>query len=138
MNTLNHIYKFALISILAGSIGNAADMNVSKKLQIKEFKQTLTNPEGMKPFSTKQLNEFLQNWTEVKKKEFYYETAKEVIYPFQEGTLTFTNALKAKWRFYHCGGLRIEASGQNPRFFLPLPKEESKKPKRSNPTKLNQ
>jgi len=80
----------------------------------------LANPEGMKPFSTKQLNDFLQNWREVKRKDFYDETAKEVIYSFQEGSLTFTNSLKATWRYYHCGGLCIEVSGQEPRFILPL------------------
>ena len=116
MKTLYYITIF-LLSIVVSSASE--EKEVIAYPPIKEVNQTSSEPKGLKSFSEKQLSDFLRNWKHVPKKEFYYESIEGVVFPMQEGTLTFEDGAIAKWRFYHCGGLRVDLTDGKSRYLLP-------------------
>jgi len=102
----------------------AVEGEVMQYPSIKDSIQISSSPKGLEPFSPKQLSDVLKSWSHVQRKSFYYELIEG--FPFQEGTLTFEDGVIAKWRYYYCGGFRIEMPNQEPRFLLPKSKKINK------------
>ena len=112
-----------IATFFAGVFLSSALENEATRLPVVDVIQTSSNPKKLKPFTEKQLTKFLANWTHVEKRDFYYETLEGVAFPFQEGTLTFQDGTEGKWKYYHCGGLRIDVVGEKARYLLSNPKK---------------
>ncbi len=121
------LYSVIIAALAAFAFNSAtaapdAKPNRQKPPRILEASVLKSSPEGQGLFKTDNLNTMLENWTEVEKKQFYYESMDKTIkfqFPYQEGGFVTTDSRKGSWRFYHCAGLRIQLEGESIRYFLP-------------------